>query len=213
MRHMVSTLLKIVVIVAVILVAFVICVNIYTVSSTRDNVHVVADLENEHVDAIVVLGASVYADGTPSKMLADRLDVAIGLYNAGAADTIIVSGDGRESHYDESDAMKTYCVNSGVSEDDVYVDRAGYNTYASMYRVKNVYGAESIIVVTQAYHLYRCLADAQGQGMQAQGVAADKGSYANQFFYSVREVVARTQDLVETFFHVQPEDATQPITL
>ena len=187
--------------------------NAYTILSTRDDVHTVEDLAGAQADAVVVLGASVYADGTPSDILADRLEVAVDLYEAGAARAIIVSGDNRESHYNESDAMKQYCVDLGVPAEAVYVDHAGYDTYTSMYRARSAFHADNIIVVTQAYHLYRALATAQGLGMQAEGVPADKGAYDNQLQYSVREVAARTKDFVQTLFRVVPDCAAEPYTM
>lgn len=191
-----------------------IAINSYVVNSTKGDVHTIAQIESmdAKADAILVLGASAYADGTPSDILADRLEVAVDLYDAGAAPAIIVSGDNRDSHYNESDAMKDYCVQLGVPENDVYVDHAGYDTYASVYRAKYVYGAESLIIVTQAYHLYRALAIADGLGMHALGVAADKGSYDNQVMYSAREAIARTKDMIQTVLRLPPEDINQPIT-
>ncbi len=194
-------------------VSLVVVANVCTVATTRDDLHTVDALADAHADAVVVLGASVFADGTPSDILADRLEVAVDLYLAGAADAIIVSGDNRDSHYNESDAMKDYCVELGVPADDVFVDHAGYDTYSSMYRARFAYGADDVIVVTQAYHLYRALATAQGLGMQAEGVPADKGAYDNQLSYSLREVAARTKDFVQTMLRVVPADADQPMTL
>ena len=204
---------KLIAVAVVLAVAFVVVANVYTIASTRDDVRTVTQLEGANADAVVVLGASVFADGTPSDILADRLEVACDLYKAGAARTIIVSGDNRDAHYNESDAMKDYCVSLGVPADAVCVDHAGYDTYASMYRAHNVYGAQSVIVVTQAYHLYRALASAQGLGMDALGVAADKGAYDNQLVYSLREIPARTKDFAQTLLHVAPAEATQPMTM
>lgn len=193
--------------------ALTIGINGYMISSTRNDVHTIAQVEelDLNADAIVVLGASVYADGRPSDILADRLEVAADLYKAGAAPAIIVSGDNRDNHYNESDAMKKYCVELGVSADDIYIDHAGYDTYSSMYRAHYVYGANSVMVVTQAYHLYRALAIAQGLGMSATGIAADKGEYDNQFMYSIREAIARDKDFFQTLLKLPPEDADQPI--
>ena len=134
--------------------------NVVTVATTRDRVVTVEGaataLAGDAADAVVVLGASVYADGTPSDILADRLEVACDLYKSGAARAIIVSGDNRTSRYNESDAMKAYCVELGVPSEDVYVDHAGNTTYESMWRARHVFGADRIIVATQAYHLYPC---------------------------------------------------------
>lgn len=181
-------------------------VTAYVLFSTRDDVHTIAQIEERgaHAQAVLVLGASVFADGTPSDILADRLEVAVDLYLAGAADRVIVSGDNGEAHYNESDAMKDYCIKLGVPADALIVDGAGYDTYASVYRAKYEYGMESVFVVTQAYHLYRALAIAHGLGMEAEGVAADKGSYDNQIGYSLREIIARDKDFLQTLFRIPP---------
>lgn len=199
--------------VVVIALAATIAINAYCILSTRGNVHTIAQIESggDKADAIVVLGASVKPDGTPSDILADRLEVAADLYLAGAAPAIIASGDNRTSHYNESDAMKRYMVGLGVPEDAIYVDHAGYDTYGSMYRAAHAFGAESVMVVTQAYHLYRALMIGDMLGLRTVGVAADKGSYNDQAKYSLRDVVARDKDFFMALLRIPPEDAEQPI--
>ena len=192
----------------ILVVAVIVATNVYTVISTRDDVHRVSTYYNRGADAIVVLGASVFADGTPSDILADRLEIAADLYNAGAAREIIVSGDNTDAHYNESDAMRDYLVTLGVPEDAIVVDHLGTDTYASIYRAKNAYGANNIVVVTQAYHLYRALMIADGLGMEAGGVAADKGAYEGQTEYSVREMLARTKDWLLTLVQAPVSTAT-----
>lgn len=180
--------------------------SVYLVNSTRQDVHTIAQIKEQgsRAQAVLVLGASVFADGRPSDILADRLEVASDLYHSGAAPQIIVSGDNTDAHYNESDAMKQYCMTLGVPADAIVVDREGYDTYASVYRAKYVYNMNSVFIVTQAYHLYRALYIAQGLGMHAEGVAADKGSYDNQTTYSVREILARDKDLIKTLLRVAP---------
>lgn len=209
----IGRIIKITVALLLLFVLATIAINVYCVTSTRDNVHTVAQIEGNDMtaDAIVVLGASVYSDGTPSDILADRLETAADVYKAGAAPAIIVSGDNRTEHYNESDAMKTHLVTLGVPEDAIYVDRAGYDTYDSMYRAHFVFGADRLIVVTQAYHLYRALMIAHLLGAEADGVAADKGSYDNQRQYSIRDYVARDKDFVQALLKLPPADSTQPI--
>lgn len=191
--------------------------NVVTVGATRGQVGTVAQMADrfadDPVDAVVVLGASVRPDGTPSDILADRLEVAVDLYKAGAARAIIVSGDNRTSHYNESDAMKTYCVSLGVPSDDVYVDHAGNTTYESMYRAQAVFGAKRIIVATQAYHLYRAMFTADCLGMDAWGVATDKGAYDNQTAYSIREILARTKDFYAALLHLPVETGGETVSL
>lgn len=203
--------------VLVALAIVVIAANAITVLSTRGQVHTVAQLSDEladnPADAVVVLGASVYADGRPSDILADRLEVAVDLYKAGAARAIICSGDNRSSHYDESDAMKAYCVSLGVPSQDVYVDHGGITTYDSMYRARYVFGAERIIVATQAYHLYRAMFAADALGMEAWGVPTDKGAYHNQMQYSLREVVARTKDFFAALLQLPVDTGDETVSL
>lgn len=190
-------------------------VNWYPVASTRNDVYTIAQMQERdmHTDAILVLGASVLPDGEPSDILADRLEVAADLYEAGVAPVIIVSGDHRDDDYDEPAAMKQYCERLGVPSDAIYMDGGGYDTFASVWRAKNVYGAESVTITTQAYHLYRALAIAKGLGMEAYGVASDKGAYDNQAMYSMREAVARLKDMLQTHLGIPPEGADTPITL
>ena len=190
-----------------------IAINAYCILGSRDHVHTISQVRDSEskADAIVVLGASVLPDGQPSDILADRLEVAADLYLAGAAPAIIASGDNRDSHYNESDAMKAYLITLGVPSDAIYVDHAGYDTYASMYRAQFVYGANSMFIVTQAYHLYRALMIATMLGADATGIASDKGAYDNQKQYSLRDVFARDKDFVQSLLRVAPEDATQPI--
>lgn len=198
-------------------VAAVAVANIVTVGATRGQVGTVASLADEFAgepaDAVVALGASVYADGTPSDILADRLEVAVDLYKAGAARAIIVSGDNRDSHYNESDAMKAYCVALGVPSEDVYVDHGGNTTYESMYRARHVFGAERIIVATQAYHLYRAMFTADCLGMDAWGVACDKGAYDDQTAYSLREVMARTKDFYAALLRLPVNVGDETVSL
>lgn len=94
-------------------------------------------------DAIVVLGASVLPDGSLSPILQKRVDAAIDLYFRGVAPIVVMSGDGRESNYDEPNAMKAYAIAQGVPESAIYCDGGGYHTYDTMWRVANVYGAQA----------------------------------------------------------------------
>lgn len=148
-------------------------------------------------DCIVVLGAAVRPDGTPSEMLQHRLDVAIEAYFAGVAPKILMSGDNGTIHYNESDNMKAYAVAKGVPSEDVFCDYAGFDTYDSMYRAQNIFSAKRVFVATQEYHLYRALYIARGLGMEAAGVSGTLNQYMNQPWYSTREAAARTKDLLK----------------
>ena len=161
-----------------------------------------ASLEN--VDCIVVLGCQVRADGTPSHMLEDRLRRGVALYEMGAAPKLLMSGDHGTAGYDEVDTMKRYAVDAGVPSENVFMDHAGFSTYETMYRAKEIFGAQRVLIVTQKYHLYRAIYIAKALGMEAYGVAADYRSYSGQFSRDVREVLARVKDFGMTAIKPKP---------
>ncbi len=187
--------------------------NAAVVLTTRDKIVDETEAVAFDADCIVVLGASVYADGTPSGILKDRLDDGIALYFAGAAPKIIMSGDNGTSSYNEVNAMKNYAISQGVPSADIFCDHAGFCTYDSMYRAKNIFGADRIIVATQTYHLYRALYTAQALGMEAVGVPSDYREYAKQNYYDLREVPARTKDFFNALLGRPSEIGGDPISL
>lgn len=157
---------------------------------------------DEKYDAIVVLGAGLRADGKPSNMLEDRLKGAIELYKKGVSQKIIVSGDCSGEDYDEVSAMKKYCIDNGVAEDDVIRDDAGYSTYETMDNVVNGMGYKKIIVVTQKYHVYRSVYIARRMGADADGFSTDYRDYIfwAQRWRDVREFAARIKDFFKVNF-------------
>ncbi len=156
------------------------------------------------VDCILVLGCGLTADGSPSAMLHDRLVQGVSLYQQGAAPKLLMSGDHGREHYDEVDAMKQYAVDGGIDSSDVFMDHAGFSTYESIYRAKEIFKAEKIIIVTQEYHLYRALYIAGQFGLEAYGVSADLRGYYGQTARDVREVLARVKDFGTSFFKPEP---------
>ena len=162
------------------------------------------DISDTTADCILVLGAGVNPDGTPSKILQDRLDKAIDLYWDGAADKLLLSGDNGTVEYNEVKAMKNYVVNAGVPASDVFLDHAGFSTYESMYRAKKIFGVKSAIVVTQQYHEYRALYIGHRLGMDVRGIAAENKHYSGQATREVREFLAREKDFVSCITWPKP---------
>lgn len=187
--------------------------NAAAILTTQDDIVDQQAAASFDADAIIVLGASVYPDGTPSGILQDRLDDGIALYFAGAASKIIMSGDNGTESYNECWAMKQYAISQGVPSEDVFCDHAGFSTYETMYRARHVFGADRVVIATQTYHLYRAVYDAQGVGMEAIGVPSDYGEYVNQSWYDIREVFARTKDFFQVLFSVPSTFVGDPISL
>ena len=149
-------------------------------------------------DAVMVLGALVYGNGTPSPVLQDRLDYAYEIYAAGKAKKILVSGDHGTKEYDEVNTMKQYLLNKGVDEDDIFMDHAGFDTYDSMYRAKHVFGVETLIISTQQFHIDRAVYCARQLGIDAYGFPSpDKPEYG-MFMLNAREMLAKAKAVVDT---------------
>ena len=158
----------------------------------------------EDVDAILVLGCQVKESGYPSAMLRDRLNRSIELYKLDASNKIIMSGDHGRNEYDEVNTMKQFAVDEGIPSSDIFMDHAGFSTYESMYRAKEIFGVNKIIIVTQEYHLYRAIYDAQAFGIEAYGVSSDYFRYSGQLYRDIREVLARVKDFGYTLFKPEP---------
>ncbi|MBN7773101.1 SanA/YdcF family protein [Clostridium aminobutyricum] len=163
-----------------------------------------ADLKELNADCILVLGAGLKADGTPNHMLEDRLEVGRALYEAGSAPKLLLTGDHGQEDYDEVNAMKTYMLNHGVPEADIFLDHAGFSTYDSMYRAKDIFEVKTVIVVTQKYHQYRALYLAEKLGYKAYGVCSDQRTYAGQQIRDIREIIARNKDFVKIMIKPDP---------
>ena len=153
-------------------------------------------------DAIVVLGAGLRADGTPSNMLEDRLKGAIEIYKKGIAPKIILSGDCSGEDYDEVSAMKKFCIDNGVPESDIIRDDKGFSTYETMDNVVREMGYKRVMVVTQKYHIYRSVYLARQMGAEADGFATDYRDYIvwAQRQRDVREFAARIKDFFKVNF-------------
>lgn len=185
--------------------ALVFGVNAYVVYSTDQYVlspEEAAALED--VDCILILGCGIRDDGTPSAMLRDRLRRGVELYQLGAAPKLLMTGDHGRENYDEVYTMKAFALDKGVPSEDVFMDHAGFSTYESMYRAKEIFQADKIIIVTQTYHLFRSIHIARSLGMEAYGVDADLVWYSGGDGREMREVLARVKDAVTCIFRPEP---------
>ncbi len=185
--------------------AFAMALNLMVVLSVDENIITMeeAGALPDDVDCIVVLGAGVREDG-PSPMLRDRINTGVEVYNVGGAQKIIMSGDHGRKDYDEVNVMKDEAKALGVPSSDIFMDHAGFSTYESIYRAKEIFGADKIIIVTQKYHLYRALYIAEALGVEAYGVPADVRSYRGATYREVREVLARNKDYFMCIFKPEP---------
>lgn len=202
--------------IGILVVVLAVAINLLVVKSTDDRIVVhynghessvpnsdLVEMSRIEPDCIMVLGASVNPDGTPSQMLEDRLETGIELYFRGVAPKLLLTGDDGQMEYNEVQAMKNYAVKAGVPEEDIFLDHAGFSTYDSIYRASYVFGVESMVVVTQEYHLYRALHGCHKMGIEAVGASADQDVYSGQEMREGREILARVKDFVKWL--IKPE--------
>ncbi|MDR3364291.1 MAG: YdcF family protein [Clostridiales Family XIII bacterium] len=171
--------------------------------------------EGGAADCILVLGASVAEDG-PSPMLADRLDEGMALYGLGVSNILLLSGDNGTVEYNEVQAMKDYVLKNGgamgIEPANIYLDYAGFSTYDSAIRCKEIFEAKRVVIVTQRYHLYRAVYNAKKIGLDVYGVAAPDTKHG-QFSRDIREVFARAKDFFLTHIGYEPAIMGEPVPL
>ena len=173
-------------------------INEYIKYSVKDKIITEKDI-TEDFNVALVLGAGL-KNGKPSPVLKDRLDTALMLYKNNKVSKIIVSGDHGNKNYDEVNVMKNYLKNEGVLSEDIFMDHAGFSTYDSIYRLREIFNVKKVIIVTQKYHLYRSLYIAKKLEIDAEGISATKRHYAGELKFVLREVIARDKDFVKTIF-------------
>jgi vancomycin permeability regulator SanA len=176
----------------------------YVMASTENRILTSEEAAKLDADAILVLGARVWDDGQPSAILKDRLQKGVDLYDAGASDRLLMSGDHGQDNYDEVNAMKDFVVEQGVPPEVVFMDHAGFSTYESLYRARDIFQIKTVVIVSQQYHLYRALYIAERLGLNAYGVSCDRRVYNPYLLFSVRETLARCKDFFYSIFQPLP---------
>ena len=192
-------IITVVLLVMVFIIILIFGINGYVIIKSQNKIIKSDSFSIDNVDCILVLGAGIWGD-KPSPMLEDRLKEAIKLYNSGISKKIIMSGDHGRNDHDEVNIMKDYAISNGVPSEDIFMDHAGFSTYDSMYRAKEIFGVNKMIVVTQKYHLYRAVYIANKLGIDAYGKNSDPRLYAGQTYRELREIVARDKDFFTCVF-------------
>lgn len=165
----------------------------------------ICDKNNLYKQAALILGARVYTNGQMSDVFRDRVETALSLYQAGQVDKILVSGDHGQIDYDEVNTAKEYLLGQSVKSEDIFLDHAGFDTYDSLYRARDIFQAESLVVITQNFHLPRALYIGEKLGLDLCGMSADKHIYQQADAMERREFLAKVKAWFNIFFHSQPK--------
>lgn len=148
----------------------------------------------------IVFGARVWADGSPSNTLYDRVLTGVELYRAGRIKTLLMSGDRSSDTYDEPAAMKKMALELGVAEGDIIIDNDGKRTFDTCDRAHKVFGVDRAILVTQDYHQPRALYLCNNLGIDSIGITANRRTYDGESYYHFREFFSRANAWFEINF-------------
>jgi SanA protein len=155
--------------------------------------------------------------GTSSRLIAGgnnpyythRISATIALYKAGKIDRILVSGDNATKYYNEPDTFKKDLIAGGIPEDSIILDPSGFRTLDSMVRAKEVFGLDSVTVISQKFQNERAIYLASRKGMYAIGFNATDLSGSEGMKVQVREYFARVKVFVDLLLNTQPR-STDP---
>jgi SanA protein len=152
------------------------------------------------VEVGLVLGTSKYTvSGNINSFYKNRIDAAVRLFEAGKVEYLIVSGDNRHASYNEPRNMMKDLIDAGVPTDRVIPDYAGFRTFDSMVRARKVFMLDSVLLVSQAFHLERALFIAQRNDLNAIGFAAVFPNNEGSFNVIVREYFARIRMMLDLY--------------
>ncbi len=179
-------------------------INSHIKNTVSNRIVSMEDISDKDIDCILVLGCQVWDSGQPSHMLRDRLTRGIELYENDISEKLLMSGDHGQIDYNEVQAMKQFAMDKGIQSSDIFMDHAGFSTYESIYRAKEIFGVQKMVIVTQEYHLYRALYIAEQFDIEAYGVSSDYNRYMGQTMRDVREVLARAKDFATTIIRPEP---------
>ena len=185
---------------------FIFSINFYIVKSTET--YVFSDIKKlPKVDAIIVLGAKVSKEKL-SYVLEDRLIAGVNIIYANKAQALLLSGDHGQKEYDEVNSMRKYILrrNFKIKKEQIFMDHAGFDTYDSMFRAKEIFGIKSAIIVTQDFHINRSVYIARSLGIDAYGFAVDESIYKEslRFNWRIRELLTRVKAFKDVLISSKP---------
>lgn len=183
------------------IIAFVL--GIFLIIKTHTSAYIYNDIASlPHTQTALILGASVTHDGTLSPILKDRAAAAVTIYKAHKVERIIVSGDNSTTTYNEVNPVKTYLVDKGIPPEVIFLDYAGFDTYSSMYRARDIFLVGSTTIVSQSFHLPRAIFIARHLAVTAYGYTADDGHYLLRNY--IREWMANIKAVYNLTVSTQP---------
>jgi SanA protein len=177
-------------------------INLYVKSVTKSLIYTSKN-ELPKTNVGIIFGAGINGNN-PSKYLKDRLDAGIELFHSKKINKILLSGDNGSNAHDELTVMKTYCFEKGVDTTKIYIDYAGFDSYSTMYRAKNIFKIDKAILITQEYHLNRAIYIGNNLGIESIGFSANEGEYRNYNYVRFREYFSICKSIIDVIRKREP---------
>jgi SanA protein len=156
---------------------------------------------------VMVLGAQIRGQ-TLSPILKDRVDTGIEMIETGKGHKLLLTGDSGQMYYDETNAMRLYVLANApdILHEDIFMDHAGFSTWDSMYRAREIFEVNDLLIVTQKYHISRAVCMARSLGIDAVGFAVDEEHFMgkNLQAWRTREYLARIKAVYSIVFKIKP---------
>ncbi|MEP6677041.1 MAG: ElyC/SanA/YdcF family protein [Ferruginibacter sp.] len=162
----------------------------------------------------LLLGTSKYDDnGKVNPFFLYRIQAAVALLKAGKIKYIIVSGDNGSTDYNEPEQMRQDLIAAGIDSTVIFPDYAGFRTFDSVVRLKEIFGQDSVTFISQRFHNERAIYIASKEGIDAIGFnAADVYKKAG-FRVQLREKFARVKVFLDFIFGKKPKFLGKQINL
>lgn len=183
MRRIFQKFWKVILVIPILIVCIFLFINITAhpyITSNKDEI--------PETDVAIVLGAGLITSEKLSPIFKDRVDRAIALYKEGKVKKILVTGDDGTKEHNEVTPAGEYLFTQGIPSTDIFLDHAGFDTYSSMYRAREVFLIKSATIATQSFHLPRSVFTARALGINAYGIPADQHPYSLK--NNMREILA-----------------------
>ena len=181
-------------------------INIGIIAAARKYVYRDAGSVPERT-AILVLGSQTRGTRL-SPVLQDRVEAGISLIRNKKGKKLLLSGDHGQRYYDEVNAMRIYVLANApdIREEDIFMDHAGFSTWDSMYRARDVFEVKDLLIVTQEFHISRAVCMARSLGLDAvgYGINQDKFSGRSLRSWQLREYFARVKAFLSITFKPKP---------
>ena len=188
----------------ILIILSIITINYYIIDFSWNKLVNLDSVENYKM--WLVLWASVKSNWEPSDILVDRLKTSFEAYRTRKISKIIVSWDNRKINYNEPEAMKKYLIKLWVKPEDIQPDYAGFDTYDSIYRAKEIFWVKQMLIFTQKYHLYRAVYIANKLWINAKWIISDRQKYLWIISFKTREFFSRIKAFLEIeIFKTKPK--------